>query len=265
MKKKLLAVILLVLAGLLKGAGKMGTNTCFVAKERESVLQRTGEAERRYSPCSTFKVPLSVMMYDQKLLVDETHPVLPFKPGYVDWVPEWKQDQNPTTWMKYSCVWFSQVLTKKLGMKKFRDYVAKFDYGNQDLAGDPGEDNGLTNAWLASSLTISADEQVTFLQKLVDSRLPASQRAQQMTRNILFLEDLPNGWKLYGKTGSGPVREAGGNLSNKDLLGWCVGWAQKDARTMVFACHEVYPMNVGLNAGKRAKETAKTLLEPLLA
>jgi beta-lactamase class D len=24
-----------------------------------------------------------------------------------------------------------------------------------------------------------------------------------MTKNILYVEDLPDGWKLYGKTGSG--------------------------------------------------------------
>lgn len=61
--------------------------------------------------------------------------------------------------MKESCVWYSQVLTKELGMKKFQDYVTKFSYGNMDLSGDKGQKNGLTHAWVASSLRISAEEQ----------------------------------------------------------------------------------------------------------
>ncbi|GAA5252031.1 hypothetical protein KNCP2_03190 [Candidatus Rickettsia kedanie] len=88
-------------------------------------------------------------------------------------------------------------------MEKFRDYVTKFDYGNHDILGDKGKNNGLTNAWLSSSLEISPEEQLTFLQKLEDNKLPVSVQAQEMTKNILFIEDFVDGWKLYGKTGSG--------------------------------------------------------------
>ncbi|WP_373369869.1 penicillin-binding transpeptidase domain-containing protein, partial [Klebsiella aerogenes] len=31
----------------------------------------------------------------------------------------------------------------------------KFEYGNQDVSGDSGKHNGLTQSWLMSSLTIS--------------------------------------------------------------------------------------------------------------
>ena len=46
-------------------------------------------------------------------------------------------------WMKNSCVWYSQIITnKELGLEKFRDYVTKFDYGNRDISGDKGKNNG---------------------------------------------------------------------------------------------------------------------------
>ncbi|MDJ1304799.1 MAG: hypothetical protein MRQ09_00955 [Candidatus Midichloria sp.] len=32
--------------------------------------------------------------------------------------------------------------------------------------------------------------------------MPVSVKSQELTRNILFIEDLPEDWKLYGKTGS---------------------------------------------------------------
>ncbi|KJW02328.1 penicillin binding transpeptidase domain protein [Rickettsia endosymbiont of Ixodes pacificus] len=91
--------------------------------------------------------------------------------------------------MKTSCVWYSQVITKELGIEKFRDYVTKFDYGNRDISGDKGKNNGLTNAGLSSSLEISPEEQLAFLQKLAENKLPVSVKAQEMTKNILFIED----------------------------------------------------------------------------
>ncbi|MDZ5762648.1 Class D beta-lactamase N-terminal domain protein [Candidatus Cyrtobacter comes] len=108
-------------------------NTCFIAKEKDQVIHKEGNCEKRYAPMSTFKITLSLIGFDSGILVDETNPVWPFKEEYVDWSDAWKQDQTPQSWMKESCVWYSQVLTKRLGMEKFQDYVTKFVYGNQDL------------------------------------------------------------------------------------------------------------------------------------
>lgn len=77
----------------------------------------------------------------------------------------WKYPHNPYTWMRDSCVWYSQVLTQQLGMKRFKEYVDAFHYGNEDVSGDKGQNNGLTHAWLSSSLAISPTEQMQFLQK----------------------------------------------------------------------------------------------------
>lgn len=132
--------------------------------------------------------------------------------------------QTPKDWMKNSYVWYSQVITKELGIEKFRDYVIKFDYGNHDISGDKGKNNGLTNAWLSSSLEISPEEQLTFLQKLAENKLPVSVKAQEMTKNILFIEDFVDGWKLYGKTGSGNKLSQDRTIKLKDKqIGWFVG------------------------------------------
>ncbi len=45
-----------------------------------------------------------------------------------------------------------------------------------------GKNNGLTNAWLSSSLEISPEEQIAFLQKLAADQLPVSLKAQEMTK-----------------------------------------------------------------------------------
>ncbi len=134
------------------------SESCFIAKEGSVFIKSEGDCNKRYVPCSSFKIALALMGYDVGILKDEVHPQWPFKPEYEAFLESWKDSQNPTTWMKNSCVWYSQVLSPKLGMKKFHDYVKKFNYGNQDVAGDKGQNNGLTHAWLSSSLEISPEE-----------------------------------------------------------------------------------------------------------
>ena len=34
--------------------------------------------------------------------------------------------------MEYSIVWYSQIITTKLGMKNFQKYVDQLDYGNKE-------------------------------------------------------------------------------------------------------------------------------------
>ena len=199
--------------------------------------------------------------YDEGLLIDEMNPELPFEEKYIDWLDNWKQPHNPIKWIKNSCVWYSQILTTKLGMKKFKDYIRKFHYGNQNVSGDKGKNNGLTNSWLSSSLQISPEEQLVFLQKLLANDLPVSKKAHEMTRNILFVEELSDGWKLYGKTGSGsqPSKKKAEKLNLQ--IGWFIGWMQKDNRTIVFVHYIEDKKEQEIPPGIRAKAIAKEKLK----
>lgn len=235
-----------------------GTTKCFIVQENEKILIQEGDCDSRHAPCSTFKIALALMGFDSCLLTDEIHPQLDFKQGYVDYIESWKQPHNPTTWIKNTCIWYSQVLTQKLGMEKFQEYVTKFKYGNLDISGDTGQNNGLTNCWLSSSLRISGLEQLKFLQDLLGNKLPISKKAQELTRNILFVENLPNGWELYGKMGYG-------SLPNSDRkIGWFVGWIEKENRKVVFVHYIEDDQKMPTHAGPRAREIAKERVLKLL-
>jgi len=198
--------------------------TCFIAMNAntgEIVAKNGAICETHISPCSTFKIPLSLMGYESNILQDETHPTWSFTDK------EKQVPHYPKSWMSNSVVWYSQILTTKLGMKRFSDFVDQFEYGNQDISGDKGKGNGLTQAWLSSSLKISPYEQLIFLKKVVTRKLPLSQHAYDMTQNILFLEELENGWKYYGKTGTGAELDK--------QFAWFVGWIQKADQSYVFA------------------------------
>jgi beta-lactamase class D len=175
----------------------------------------------RLTPCSTFKIVLSLMGYDAQILQDQETPRWDYQEGYVDYIESWKAAQTPRSWMKNSCVWYSQLLAVELGLQRMESYLGLFDYGNQDMSG------GITRAWLSSSLKISPREQTEFIQKMVQGDLVISSYALKMTKELLFIEELPGNWKLFGKTGLG--------LIGREKLGWFVGWIEKDRSFFPFA------------------------------
>ncbi len=192
----------------------------------ESLMELGPHVDQQMTPCSTFKIALSLMGFDSGVLQDEKNPVWLFQEGYDDFLESWKNPQTPKSWMKNSCVWFSRVLAGHLGAERFQSYLSVLDYGNQDASG------GHTEAWLSSSIKISPREQVIFLRKLVQNKHPVSLHAHQMTKQIAFVEELPNGWKLFGKTGwSG----SSSKIDGENELGWFIGWIEKEERYYSFA------------------------------
>lgn len=181
--------------------------------------------DQRLSPNSTFKIPLSIMSFDQKIINQSTQ----FKwHGEKGVLPEHEQDQTPSTWLKYSVVWVSQRLTPKLGYAHIKHYLANFNYGNRDFSGDPGKNNGLTNAWLSSSLKISAIEQLHFLKAMLNNQLSVSKEAIADTKQNLYQGKLENGADYFGKTGSG--------RHDQSLLrdGWFVGFIENKGQQYIF-------------------------------
>ncbi|KJV81816.1 penicillin binding transpeptidase domain protein [Rickettsia hoogstraalii str. RCCE3] len=85
---------------------------CFIVKENDKFIKQEGNCESRYAPCSTFKIVLSLMGYDDGFLIDETHPKLPFKEGYPAMLETWKQPHTPKEWMKNSCLGIRKSLQK---------------------------------------------------------------------------------------------------------------------------------------------------------
>jgi len=256
--------ILFLSLGLLLSYQTNAETTCFLAKEDNKIIQQEGDCQARYTPQSTFKIALSLMGYDSGILKSETRPEWPFKESYDPVINVCRGAHNPRTWMRDSCVWYSQVLTQKLGMDKFKAYVAKFNYGNQDTSGDKGKNNGLTNAWLSSSLEISPDEQIQFLQKLIDHNLSVSTNSYDMTKKIMFREELPGGWMLYGKTGSGNQLSPDKTKKLDLQQGWFVGWIEKNGRIILFASHIVDNKKQDTFASFRARDKAKNNLWNLI-
>lgn len=216
-------------------------------------LVHEGQCDQRITPASTFNIAVSLMGYDSGILSDEHTPKLPFKVGYVSWNKDWRKATDPTSWIENSVVWYAQQVTARLGAERFGHYVQSFKYGNADVSGDPGKDNGLALSWIGSSLKISPVEQVDFLRRLVNRQLPLAPKAYDMTSAIMISETLENGWQIRGKTGTAAAVLADGRDDARHQYGWYVGWATKGQRTIVFARMKLDRRQAG-SAGKRVKD-----------
>ncbi len=257
----------LIFANLLTSIAKAETIDCFIVKEADEYLIKHGEnCDVRYSPASTFKIPLAVIGYDSGILKDENHPIWESPKSLTFLEDYWSGEKTPSSWMRFSIVWYSQNLTKKLGTKKFQSYVNKFDYGNRDLSGNIGLNDGLSQSWLSSSLLISPNEQLSFITKLAKNQLPVTQLAQEKTKNILrFFEEsmLSNGWIIYGKTGT--------DIDHKtsERRGYFVGFASKNEakkteRLITFVIHTSGEKNSKVGGIYAKKIAMDEMLQSLL-
>ena len=217
-----------------------------------ATLAKEGHCDERVTPASTFNIVVSLMGYDSGILTDAHTPMMPFKAGYTDYNNSWRQDTDPTQWFKNSVLWFAQQVAAALGAERFQRYIDGFDYGNRDVSGDAGKDNGLSLSWVGSSLKISPVEQVAFLRKMVRRELPLSPRAYEMTSRIMAPVTLSNGWTVQGKTGTAAPVRVDGNGAIAQQYGWYVGWASKGDRTVVFA-HLVLDHTQDRAGGPRAR------------
>jgi beta-lactamase class D len=257
----------LMLGCCLSAQAEPGQQNCRLIINADSgeVLFQDGPCDVRRSPCSTFKVPLALMGFDAGILTNQHVPVWDYLKEYPSSRPEEQIPIDPTSWEKISVVWYSQKLTRALGMPAFKNYVDQFDYGNRDLAGDPGKNNGLTHSWLMSSLLISPKEQVRFLQRMLQQKLGVSDHATKMTKAILPQFPAADGWTVTGKTGSGVTSSQDVNPESKRHMGWFVGWAERGAQKVIFAEFLMDDEPRDDYAGPRARDALLKALPGIMA
>lgn len=241
--------------------------SCTVVADLDSgkVVSRSGICDRRFSPVSSFKLALAIMGFDSGILRGPHDPVWELKTSFnASQREQVYKKVDPALWVKDSIVWFSQQLTTKLGKERFAGYVTGFDYGNMDVGGDAGAGNGLTHAWLMSSLRISPDEQIRFLRRFLRHELPVSDRAVALTEATIATYPGSDGWRVQGKSGSGWLNDENGGIDRSKPQGWFIGWAEKGGRKVVFARFLVGEKASDTPGGTTARETFLADIGPLM-
>lgn len=202
------------------------TVVVLTADPRTVIRFRPERAARRFPPASTFKIPNTVIALETGVASGPDFPIpwdsvrnprTGFFPG------SWARDQTLRSAFRSSVVWYYQEIARQIGARRMREWLRRLDYGNASIAG------GIDRFWLDGGLRISADEQVSFLRRILagepDTDVSAPTRAS--LRDVALLET-GTGWRLFGKTGTSEVTATREN-------GWIVGWLEQDGGTAYYA------------------------------
>ena len=174
--------------------------------------------KNRYSPASTFKIPNSIIGLQTRAVksIDEIWNW----DSIVRQNENWNKDHSMSMAFKNSTVWYYQKLAKEIGNNRMKNYLKKFDYGNQQIG------DSIHQFWLNGNLQISPLEQLSFLYKLKSKKLDLREEVYEQLKKIMFVETI-GGANIYAKTGWG--------FDGKKDIGWYVGYVEKNNNTYLFS------------------------------
>jgi beta-lactamase class D len=214
------------------GAPALAAAQCTIVIDSRGgvALMETGDCQRQVTPASTFKVPLAAIAHEEGIVTGLHAPVWTWRKGEVAWGGDaWRGDIDPQTWLDRSVVWYSQRIARELGQDRLTKLTRRIGFGNADFSGDPGQNNGLERAWIASSLLVSPHEQAVFLTRLLARDLPLTDASMALVEDAMPQFAATDGWTLHGKTGGAYPRKADGSFDRTRGWGWFVGWAERGA------------------------------------
>lgn len=223
-----------------------GYEACYLLREEgtgRTVRYNAKQCAERYPPCSTFKIPNALIGLETGVLKDET---TLFKwDGKSRGRPAWDRDQTLKSAFQVSAFWYFQRVAAGVGRQRMQTALDRIGYGNRDISG------GQMQFWLMSTLRISANEQLAFIERLYRNKLPFSRRTLGIVQHIMVADEGP-GWTLRGKTGSG-------NYPNGSSIGWYVGYLTRNGRRYAFATN----LRGKGASGFKARDINRTILTDL--
>jgi beta-lactamase class D len=231
---------------LFKAAGVDGAFVLLDVERDVRTVVNPAEAGRRHLPASTFKIPNTLIGLETGAIPDATFR-LPWD-GNRRPIEAWNRDHDLASAMRHSVVWYYQEVARRVGPGRMRALVAAFGYGNRDT----GADQAIDRFWLEGPIAISPLEQVDFLARMRAGKLPVKPAHVALVRRIITLDERP-GLVLQGKTGLGDEGDR--------VVGWLVGFLEKDRRTYVYATLVLAP---GAET-RRVMPLRRELTEKLLA
>jgi beta-lactamase class D len=175
-------------------------------------------AGRRLPAASTFKIFNSLIALEERVIAGADDV---FKwDGTKHWMEDWNRDQTLRSAYKLSCVWCYQELARRIGPERYRVHLGRAKYGHLDQRFE------LTTFWLDGSFQVSALEQVEFLRKVIERKLPYRADSYDTLRQIMLMEE-GEGYALRAKTGWATRIDPD--------VGWYVGYVERADGVWIFA------------------------------
>jgi beta-lactamase class D OXA-209 len=171
-----------------------------------------------YLPASTFKIPNSLIGLETGVI----------DTGYIfNWdgtkrrLPQWEQDLTLRDAFRVSCVPCFQEVARKVGPGRMKSYLEKMGYPGMDV-----HPENIDLFWLEGKSRITPRQQVEFIRRLYEEKLPLKRSVMQSVKSIMIIETAP-GYSISGKTGWA--------TRNGNNYGWFVGWLETNGKVFFVA------------------------------
>lgn len=188
-------------------------------------------AQKRYSPCSTFKIISSIVGLENGV-INPNNSTRKWN-GETFWNSGWNRDIDFNDAFKTSCVWYFREVADDIGKELMQESLNNLSYGNVDISNWEGQishNRKLSGFWLESSLKISPKEQTEVLAKIFEEPNEFNMNNLALLKTVMMVEQDNPDYVIYGKTGTGM-------FNNKLLDAWFVGFFTKGDENTYFAIH----------------------------
>lgn len=180
------------------------------AEGHEMAIAGRELAQTPHSPCSTFKIPNSLIGLETGVVSDGSF-FLPWD-GEERSITSWNRDHDLESALANSVVWYYQEIARRIGIEQMNQWVTSFDYGNAEIGAE------VDTFWLSGPLQITPVQQVEFLARLTSGELPVSDRSLNILREIMPRRTEGDA-VIAAKTGT--------CLDETRSHGWLVGWVEE--------------------------------------
>lgn len=182
------------------------------------IVYNQPQTKEQFTPSSTYKICNSLIGLETGVIKDENF--------VIKWDsvtrqnPNWNKDHDLKAAFRNSTVWYYQENARRVGGVRMKYWLDKANYGNADTSG------GIDKFWLTGGLRITPEQEIDFLKRLYNNKLPFSQRTMDIVKKIMVFEQTPF-YTISSKTGWG-------GQDNKDI-GWYVGYIETKGNVYYFA------------------------------
>lgn len=177
-------------------------------------------ANTAFIPASTFKIANSIQALENGIVENDS--TMFYWDGKPRYLKSWEEDLTFHQAFQRSCVPCYQQIARETGVERMKETLEKIGYPGMVF-----DSTTIDNFWLEGDSRISQFQQIDFLKRLVNKKLPISEKTYSIMSKIMLL-DQKEGYDLYGKTGWAQPDDS-------TNIGWFVGYAITPADTFYMA------------------------------
>lgn len=196
-----------------------GTILIYKASEKTFYSNDFDWAAKGQLPASTFKIPNSLIALETAVVENDS---TLFKwDGEEKYLSSWEQDLIFSQAFQFSCVPCYQDIARQIGTTRMRENLDKLNYGNIVF-----DSTNIDLFWLQGDSKITPFQQIDFLERFYNNKLPISKRTKNILTQIMILNKNDT-YTLSGKTGW--------SIQNNHNNGWFVGYLERKDEVYFFA------------------------------